>query len=143
MASFYQPRDTRTGAGRTTATTSTTTRSCRDDVFSPTFTSDATSPSYPYIITADEKILKSRLSTSTFGSVSEEHESRGASSKLRLYFSPLKNYEQGSKTSSSTTTPSSSPPPPSSPPSYKTPASVTGSRSPTYTWLLRCHGDWI
>ena len=103
-----------------------------DDLFSPTYTSDTTSPSYPYIITADEKILKSRWSTSTFGSVREEHESRGgASSKLRLYFSPLKNHKQGLKKSSSTTTPSSPPPPPSSPPSHKTPASPTGTRSPT------------
>jgi len=34
----------------------------------------------------DEKVLKSRWSTSTLGSVREEHERRGASSKLRLYF---------------------------------------------------------
>ena len=116
-----------------------------DDIFSPTFTSDATSPTspsyYPYM-TTDEKILKSRWSTSTFGSVREEHESRGASSKLRLYFSPLKNQKQGSKKTSTTTTPSSPPP---SPPSHKTPASpsplhASSVRSPTRAHI-RGHSD--
>ena len=83
-----------------------------DDIFSPTFSSDRTSSLYP----TDEKILKSRWSTSTFGSVREEHENRGGASKLRLYFSPLKNQKRGSKkssTSSSTSTTSHKTPPPS------------------------------
>lgn len=77
-----------------------------DDIF--TDTTSPTIPSYP-CITTEDKILKSRWSTSTFGSISEEHESRGtaASSKLRLYFSPLKNQKQGSKKSSSTSSSSS------------------------------------
>ena len=84
-----------------------------DDIFSPTFSSDRTSSLYP----TDEKILKSRWSTSTFGSVREEHENRGGASKLRLYFSPLKNQKRGSKknstSSSSTSTTSHKTPPPS------------------------------
>jgi hypothetical protein len=60
----------------------------------------------------DEKVLKSRWSTSTLGSVREEHERRGASSKLRLYFggqSPAKS----KRTSSSAT--KKIPPTPTSP----------------------------
>ena len=89
-----------------------------DDIFSPTFTSDPTSPtdSSSPCITPEEKILKSRWSTSTFASVREEQEeSRGTSSKLRLYFSPLKNHKQGLKKSSTTS--------PSSTSSHKSPAS--------------------
>ena len=89
-----------------------------DDLFSPTFPSDTTSPTCPSYscLTAEEKVLKSRWSNSSLGSVREEHESRGASSKLRLYFSPLKNHKQGLKKSSTV-----SPSPSRS--SYKTPAS--------------------
>ena len=101
-----------------------------DDIFSPTFPSDTTSPtspSYPYI-TSEEKVLKSRWSTSSLGSVREEQqESRGASSKLRLYFSPLKNHKQGLKKSSSTTSSPSPLPSPSRSFSHKTPASPSRS----------------
>jgi len=63
----------------------------------------------------DEKVLKSKWSTSTLGSVREEHERRGggASSKLRLYFggpSPSK-----SKRTSSSAAAKKLPPTPTSP----------------------------
>ena len=86
-----------------------------DDIFSPT-----TSPS------TEEKMLKSKWSSSTLSSIREEHENRGPSSKLRHYFSPLKIHKHGSKkgfpnsSSSSRKTPSTlttprSPPPPAPP----------------------------
>ncbi|KAF8804440.1 hypothetical protein BYT27DRAFT_7243600 [Phlegmacium glaucopus] len=92
-----------------------------DDVFSspfsPTFPSHSpTSPSYPYI--NEEKTLKSKWSTSTLGSIREEHERRGASAKLRLYFteySPLKSnkHASGSNTNSRSKKTSSTSPIPS------------------------------
>lgn len=117
-----------------------------DDIFSspfsPTFPSH--SPTSPYINTNnEEKALKSRWSSSTLGSIREEHERQGASAKLRLYFaghSPLKsNSKQGSnkKTSMHSPVPSLSlsprgrkAPPPVVPPS---PAFSTATSSSTTT----------
>ena len=61
----------------------------------------------------DEKVLKSRWSTSTLGSVQEEHERRGASSKLRLYFGGQSPASKSKRTSSSAT--KKIPPTPTSP----------------------------
>ena len=80
-----------------------------DDIFSspfsPTFPSSPAAPSsLPYL--NEEKTLKSKWSSSTLGSIREEHESRGASAKLRLYFtghsSPPKTNKRTSKKSSTT-----------------------------------------
>ena len=76
-----------------------------NDLFSPTCSSFSFSPSpspsnsfyqqqYAYYPNSpspspyanEEKMLKSKWSTSTLGSIREEHERRGASSKLKLYF---------------------------------------------------------
>jgi len=145
-----------------------------DDVFSPfspTFPSSSssssshspTSPSYPYI--NEEKTLKSKWSTSTLGSIREEHERRGgASAKLRLYFtehSPLKSNNNnnnkrahrskktltspisslsslsplGRKTPAVSSSSSSSPSPPPPPPA----AATTGVRSPSKAHHHRHH----
>ncbi|KIM36700.1 hypothetical protein M413DRAFT_287357 [Hebeloma cylindrosporum] len=100
-----------------------------DDIFSPVSSAFSFSPapsvqfhSYPSpsaspalkhkVYNDDERVLKSKWSTSTLGSVREEHERRGASSKLRLYFggqSPAKS----KRTSSSA--PKKVPPTPTSP----------------------------
>ena len=79
----------------------------QQDIFSPNPT--------PTTSEEEEKVLKSRWSTSSLGSVREEQQRRvGASSKLRLYFSPLKNqHKQGLKKSSTTSSSSSSSPSPS------------------------------
>ena len=123
-----------------------------DDIFStpfsPTFPSH--SPTSPYINNNEEKVLKSRWSSSTLGSIREEHERQGASAKLRLYFaghSPLKssnnnsNTKQGSnkKTSMHSPVPSLSPrgrkaAPPAVPPSpaFSTASTTSSSaRSPS------------
>jgi hypothetical protein len=73
-----------------------------DDIFSPVssafsfspapsiqshlYLSPSPSPGLKHKVYNDENVLKSKWSTSTLGSVREEHERRGASSKLRLYF---------------------------------------------------------
>ncbi|KAF5318620.1 hypothetical protein D9619_010970 [Psilocybe cf. subviscida] len=64
----------------------------------------------------EERVLKSKWSSSTLGSIREEHERRGASSKLRLYFGG------GNKRSSGTTRNSKVPATPTSPfPSFMSP----------------------
>ncbi|KAF8156629.1 hypothetical protein B0H34DRAFT_469016 [Crassisporium funariophilum] len=75
-----------------------------DDVFSPMSPfsfqeQEQYSNPNPYI--SEDKTLKSKWSTSTLGSVREEHERRGASAKLRLYFggSPIKASKRGSGSS--------------------------------------------
>ena len=98
-----------------------------DDIFSPVSSAFSFSPapsvqfhSYPSpspspplkhkVYNDDEKVLKSKWSTSTLGSVREEHERRGASSKLRLYFggqSPSKSKRTSSSTKKVPPTPTS------------------------------------
>jgi hypothetical protein len=107
-----------------------------DDIFSPTFTTSPTSFS-------EEKMLKSRWSTSTLGSIREEHENRGTSSKLRLYFSPLKTHKHRSSKKSPTT--SSSPARRHKTPATSSSCSSTPSpapaRSPTRAHHTRGYSD--
>jgi len=89
-----------------------------DDVFSPVSSAFSFSPApsiqYPshpspspspasprHKVYDDEKVLKSKWSTSTLGSVREEHERRGTSSKLRLYFGGGQSPVKSKRTSSS------------------------------------------
>ena len=105
-----------------------------DDIFSPVSSAFSFSPApsiqfHPSpspspaslkqkVYNDDEKVLKSRWSTSTLGSVREEHERRsGASSKLRLYFggqSPSSS-NKSKRTSSSAAAAKKVPPTPTSP----------------------------
>ncbi|KAH9477377.1 hypothetical protein JR316_0009585 [Psilocybe cubensis] len=111
-----------------------------DDVFSPSSSSSfsfspspsVTSHSNDYFLAVpssntakrplfnEEKILKSKWSSSTLGSVREEHEHRASASKLRLYFgggqSPSKSGKRGSAQSNKKV-----PPTPTSPFSLMTP----------------------
>ena len=90
-----------------------------DDVFSPFSPTLIPHPDSPTTTESnnnmEEKVLKSRWSTSTLSSIREEHETRGgggASAKFRLYFSghsPLKSKHPKPTKISSSRPPSSSP----------------------------------
>ena len=104
-----------------------------DDMSSPFFPS--CSPTSPSSHLHPEK---SRWSTSTVASIREEHESRGALSKLQLYLtgnSPLKVSKQASKQTSTTTTTSfSSLSPPRRGKTHTVSASVSSPLHPTGPW---------
>ena len=87
----------------------------------PTTTS---SSCYDDLSPSPTPLLKSKWSSSTIGSIREEHERRGPSAKLRLYFGGGGGGKRGSKNSKAPQTPTSM----KSPYATKSPAAAT--RSP-------------